>query len=136
MVNYYYIKLEISLMDVIIQTANDESRSLSALLKVNLNLHGWQCSHEFIVTNQINKHSVILGYDFIRRYKVDVTSPREFFTRLRQTTRNIGSVNSLSAKLKLFNLGWRFDHDDQDADLNEKSARDLNHLKTNASCCL
>lgn len=100
-------------MDVIIQTATDESRSLCALLKVHLNLHGWQCSHEFIVSNQIAKHSVILGYDFIRRYKVDVTNPRDFFTRLRQTTRNLNSVNSLYAKLKLFNLNYDDGNTDQ-----------------------
>jgi hypothetical protein len=69
-------------MDVIIQTATEESRSLCPLLNINLNLHGWECSHEFIVTNKMTKDSVILGYDFIRKYKVDVTNPKDFFTQL------------------------------------------------------
>lgn len=112
-------------MDVIIQTATDESRSLCALLKVSLNLHGWQCSHEFIVSNQIAKHRVILGYDFIRRYKVDVTSPRDFFTRLRQTTRNLNSMNSLYVRLKLFNL----DYDDGNTDEKDKAHDHLNQVE-------
>lgn len=96
-------------MDVTIQTATEEARSLCAVLNLNLTLYGWRCSHKFIVSDRIAKHSVILGYDFIFKYKVNVTNPEESFNKLwidaEERTLNLSSFH---CQLKLLNLSRSF----------------------------
>ena len=79
-------RLGLELMDLTIQTAVQETRSMCALFKANMRINEWEGVHQFIVTNTICKHGVILGYDFILKHRIDVSNPSQAFlgvTRLK-----------------------------------------------------